>query len=210
MAIKGTFVYSAEDAIELQWTNSTGATVTAGTMVDLGTCFARAVADIASLAVGTVEAGGVFKIAKNTGISFVAGEQVAFDMTNNRCDKVGTANAKVAGIAYQSAASADTTMLVAVNVPRSGQSGSTKIVVSSGQAAANSANGQVTFDTGLGANLRTYQVMVLNSSGVLQTFVTGVAGGYTITDSAGVITISGAGSGVQLDAGWIVHIWYSA
>lgn len=210
MAIKVTLVVQHSESYKLQWTNSTGSTAAGGTLVDLGTCFARVVADILNGAVGTVEIGGVFKIAKNTGISFVAGEQVAFDMTNNRADKVGTANAKVGGLAFQSAASADTTMVVALNSPRSGQSGSTKIVVSSGQAAANSANGQVTFDTGLGANLRTYQVMVLNSSGVQQAFVTGAVGGYTITDSAGVITISGTASGVQLDAGWIVHIWYSA
>ncbi len=202
----------AEDSKPLQWTN-TGAAVAARTLVLLvGGIIGVAQADIAvssvtdTTKIGILHTAGVYEIAKNTGITFVAGEAVFWDSTNSRVDKAGTANAIYLGIAYKSAASADTLMWVDLNARPTLNFAS--ITVTSGQAAANSGDGQVDIVTGLTATPTWISPPLV----IDQATPTGVPNvGYKMDLSvAGTITIKGVSSGIQLDAGDILKIAWIA
>lgn len=171
------------------WTNSTGADVASGALIDLGTGFGVAVTNIANGKVGTVDTGSGVELAKNTGISFVAGEPAFWDAANSRLDKAGVVpGAKCVGVAYESAANAQTVLTVLLN--RQAEPPALRAVVSAGQAGLGGGNGQVDFTVPSWVTLQNVIAQVRSSAGALIT-------NYTVTlPAAGTVRLTGGGSGL--------------
>lgn len=214
MATKVTLHIKPADSKPVIYTN-TGSAIPARTLVLL----AAGIIGVAASDIGASTAtdgsltrvlhtAGVYKIDKATHATtkaFVAGESVWWDQANNRVDKAGTADAVYLGTCYQSAGSTDTYLYVELN--NRPPINFASITVSSGQAAANSNNGQVDIVTGLGVapTWISNPTVIDVSTGVLNT-------GYVmdLTTAAGTITIKGVNAGIQLDAGDILKIAWSA
>lgn len=98
----------------MTWTNGTGSAVAAGDPVLVGTRVGIALGDIASAAAGEVAMDEVWKIAKAAPLVITQGDLVYWDATDENVNKTATDNT-LAGFAFASAASADTTVLVKLN-----------------------------------------------------------------------------------------------
>lgn len=94
-----------------QYTNATGATITAGTVVKIGSVVGVALVDIADGATGSVMTEGVFSLPKATGAGWSVGDTLYWDDTAKKFTKTDTGNT-FAGYAFEAAASGDTTGLV--------------------------------------------------------------------------------------------------
>jgi predicted RecA/RadA family phage recombinase len=210
MSTKVTLKIPASDSKPVKYTNA-GSAIAARTLVLLtsglvGFAQADIAASTAADPTGILHTAGVVEIAKNTHATtkaFSAGESVFWDTANNRVDKAGTADCIYIGTAYKNAGSTDTTMWIELNCkPAMNFVG---LTVSSGQAAANSGDGEVDIVTGLAAAPTYLNVTVIDaSSGVLNT-------GYVVDlATAGTIKIKGVSSGIQLDASDLVKVAWIA
>ncbi len=122
---------------------NTGSLLAAGKLVDLGARFGIVQDDIAATTgVGTLHLHGEFELPANTGAGtdFVVGEAVYYDVTNSRCDKVGTPTAKYVGMCMKAKATTDSTIRVNLNA---GSNSNREVhVVTSGEASANTGKGR--------------------------------------------------------------------
>lgn len=95
------------------YTNGTGSTIAADTVIEFTDMIGVALGDIANGASGEVAVGEVWELAKETGVAFTQGQQLYWDATNNRLDATNT-NIP-AGKAAAAAASAATTAQIKLN-----------------------------------------------------------------------------------------------
>lgn len=107
-------VHQGGPADVMPWTNGTGAAVAAGAVVKAKHTIGIALVDIADGAVGSIAIGGVVSnVAKTTGVVWVQGEKLIWDVSASKFDT--TAATPAAGdvtggaIAWIAAASGDTT-----------------------------------------------------------------------------------------------------
>lgn len=98
----------------IDWTNGTGSAVASKEVVPLTTMIGIAAGDIASTAEGVLHIEEVWELPKEAPLVISVGDQVYWDATNDNIDKTDT-NVP-AGKAVAAAASADTTVLVKINV----------------------------------------------------------------------------------------------
>lgn len=104
-----------QDGNAINWTNDTGAAVTAGTMVKIGSRVGVCAVDIANSASGAVALSGVFNsIPKITTDVVTVGADLYWDNTNKRLTLTATANT-LAGFAYAAAGNGVTTVTVCIN-----------------------------------------------------------------------------------------------
>jgi predicted RecA/RadA family phage recombinase len=94
----------------LEYANSSGSTITAGSVVVIGSLAGVALNDIPDGESGTVMVEGVFKLTKVTGTAFSQGDELFWDSGNTRLNK--TATDKPIGTAHEAAGSSDTTAMV--------------------------------------------------------------------------------------------------
>jgi predicted RecA/RadA family phage recombinase len=71
------------DGDSLQWTNSGGSTVAAGTVVAIGNILGVVQADIEASATGTVAIEGVYTVPKVSGAVIAQGESLVWDVSAN-------------------------------------------------------------------------------------------------------------------------------
>lgn len=104
-----------EDGNVINWTNGTGAAVTAGTMVKVGSRVGVCAVDIANGATGAVALSGVFNSIPKLSTDVVAvGAVLYWDDTNKRLTLTATSNT-LAGFAYAAAGNGVTTVTVCIN-----------------------------------------------------------------------------------------------
>lgn len=104
----------------LDYTNTSGSTIAAGTPVVMGNIIGVALADIANNDTGSVAIEGVFTLPKVTGSAWTIGSKLLWDASAGKFD-VGTAtpatgDVSVCCVAAGAAASAATTGPVLLNV----------------------------------------------------------------------------------------------
>lgn len=211
MTTSGTLRVHRGDGLPMKWTNTGSAIGARALVVMLSGLVGVAQADIAASTAadptGVLLTAGVYEIAKATHATtkaFVAGEAVYWDAANNRVDKAGTSGAVYLGQCYKSAGSTEAVMWVDLNArPKMNFS---NITVSSGQAAANSGDGQADIATGLAVRPSWFDVKVVDASTGLMNV------GYVVdpTTVPGTITVKGISSGLQLDAGDIILLSWVA
>jgi predicted RecA/RadA family phage recombinase len=97
----------------MPYTNATGSTITAGTVIEFAAEIGVALGDIANGETGDLAISEVWTLAKETPLVIAQGDQVYWDAANNRVDKTNT-NIPC-GKAFASAASGDTTVQVLLN-----------------------------------------------------------------------------------------------
>lgn len=187
--------------LNLLWTNGTGSDVAAGAPVFVKGRAYIAFVPIPDTKSGTLLEKGRFKLAKVSGTAFAQGDLLCWDTANARLDlKSAKPEMPTVGRTPFAAASGDTTASVDLNegiAPRFFSA-----VVSSGQAAANSGNGLVSFETGeINPHTRAVVTVLTASTGVTKI-------GFTVTtdgSNTGQLNIAGVAGGVQLDAGDVVN-----
>lgn len=79
-----------QDGDVLDYTNTSGSTITSGTPVVMGNIIGVALADIANNATGAVAIDGVFTLPKVTGSAWTVGSKLLWDASAGKFD-VGTA-----------------------------------------------------------------------------------------------------------------------
>lgn len=100
----------------INWTNSTGSTVLAGTLLDLGANgYGIATADILNTATGAVYTSGRFELPKATGVTFAQGVSVGWDTANTRVQ--AATNGRPVGTLAEAALTNDTVAVVNLNGP---------------------------------------------------------------------------------------------
>jgi predicted RecA/RadA family phage recombinase len=103
----------------LTWTNDTGADVSSGDVVVVGSQIGVAAVDIADGASGTVVMEGVFALPKVSAAVIAQGESVIWDASEGACedDQATPATGDVSGActAWEDAAATTTTVLVKIN-----------------------------------------------------------------------------------------------
>lgn len=109
-----------QDGAVLDYTNSSGSTITSGSVVVMGNIIAVALADIGDDATGPVATEGVFNLPKVTGSAWTIGSELLWDVSAGKFD-VGTAtpatgDVSACCVAGGAAASAATTGPVKLNV----------------------------------------------------------------------------------------------
>ena len=109
-----------QDGAVLDYTNTSGSTIAAGTPVVMDNIIGVALADIANNATGAMAVEGVFTLPKVTGSAWAIGAKLLWDASAAKFD-VGTAmpatgDVSVCCIAAAAAASAATTGAVKLNV----------------------------------------------------------------------------------------------
>lgn len=109
-----------QDGNVLDYTNTSGSTIAAGTPVVIGNIIGVALADIANNATGAMQISGVFTLPKVTGSAWTIGSKLLWDASAGKFD-VGTAtpatgDVSVCCVAAAAAASAATTGAVLLNV----------------------------------------------------------------------------------------------
>lgn len=105
-----------DGAHAINFTNGTGSTIAAGSVVDLGSLgWGVVYSDIADGDTGVAWNRGWFELTKVTGASsgFAQGETVFWDASNSRCDK--TAVSKPLGTAVETVADGATAVVVNLN-----------------------------------------------------------------------------------------------
>ena len=95
------------------YSNSSGSTISAGTVVELPNMIGVALGDIANGATGEIAVCEIWELAKEAPLDIAQGDQVYWDAANNRVDKTNT-NIPC-GKAAAVAASAATTVQVLLN-----------------------------------------------------------------------------------------------
>lgn len=108
----------SQDGQTVTWTNDTGSDVASGQAVVIGGQLGVAIADIADTESGAVAMEGVFSIPKATGTAINQGASVDFDVSVGNADgglTPATGDLTGCGIAWATAASGDTTVLVKLN-----------------------------------------------------------------------------------------------
>lgn len=107
-----------QDAGPIEWTNTTGGTVTSGSVVRIGHTIAIALVTLAAGATGAIDCtpGRVFRVPKVSGAVFVAGEKLIWKAATSNFDDslASTATGDVTGavIAAAPGASGETTAIV--------------------------------------------------------------------------------------------------
>jgi len=92
-----------------------GAAVSAGEVLMVGTLLCVAARDIADGELGTLQTEGAFRIKKETGsVSFALGDPVYWDAADNELNDDNVGNPK-GGIALEAAGTSDATVLVKIN-----------------------------------------------------------------------------------------------
>lgn len=109
-----------QDGDVLDYTNTSGSTITSGTPVVMGNIIGVALADIANNATGAVAIDGVFTLPKVTGSAWTIGSKLLWDVSAGKFD-VGSAtpatgDVSVCCVAAAAAASAATTGAVKLNI----------------------------------------------------------------------------------------------
>ena len=110
-AVTGTF-WQRGDALD--YTNSSGSTIEANTIILYGARIGIAGTEIASGDTGGLIVTGVFEMPKASATAITAGAEVYWDDTNKNITTTSSGNTK-AGFAVAAAASADATVLVKIN-----------------------------------------------------------------------------------------------
>jgi len=130
------------DSLVIDFTNSTGATITAWSLTRFGTMFGINLADIPNGKIGSMHLGGQFKVTKasGSGVTFALGQAVYWDTANKTA--LSTPNGNYLGLAAVAAVNPDTVVAVNINVPQP-----VSMVVATG----NASGGGLLVDTGLGA-----------------------------------------------------------
>jgi hypothetical protein len=166
-----------------------------------------AVADIAASGTGTFITKGRVKVPKEAGSStaIARGARVGYDFANDRCDDAAAVVATgVLGIVTVAAVDADTEVEIELNEDQPPALASVNFTITSTEAALNSNNGQVDFQTGFGAAPAgaVAQVRTVTTGRVKSTFdVTFPTGG-----DLGKVRVAGVAAGTQLDTGDIVDV----
>jgi predicted RecA/RadA family phage recombinase len=105
-----------QDGKTIDYTNGTGSTITAGSIVELQHCLGVAVADIANGATGAVAIEGVFTLPKVSAAVFAVGEKLVYDTSANAFDDSAATPASGdltgAAIAVKAGANLETTCTV--------------------------------------------------------------------------------------------------
>lgn len=96
----------------LDYTNSTEAAILSGDVVIVGSIAGIAVGDIAIDETGCVDTEGVFKLTKDAPLEIAQGDELFWNTTDKEVTKTGTDTPL--GIAFEAAASADTTVNVKI------------------------------------------------------------------------------------------------
>lgn len=103
-----------QPGVVIDYTNSTGSTIAGGTVVVIGARVGVVLKDIAAGATGSLQVKQVFVLDKKSGDTFVQGALAYWDATNKYITSTATSNT-LAGYATVAAASADTSVWVALN-----------------------------------------------------------------------------------------------
>ncbi len=107
-----------QDGQTVDYTNATGTDIASGDPVVIGSQLGVAITDIADTESGAVAMEGVFSIPKATGTAINQGAAVDFDVSVGNADgglTPATGDLTGCGIAWATAASGDTTVLVKLN-----------------------------------------------------------------------------------------------
>lgn len=101
----------------IDWTNATGAAVSAGSVVAVGAILGIALVDIAAGASGSVQITGVFNVPKVSGAVIAAGESLTWDASVAAFDDNAAAPAAgdltgACAVAFQSAGNGATSLNV--------------------------------------------------------------------------------------------------
>jgi predicted RecA/RadA family phage recombinase len=193
-----------ESEESLNWTNSTGSSAPAGTPVRAGLGWGIPTVTIANSTSGIVAVRGEFRLVKGTGVTFAQGDRVTFDGTNT----IAWNNAStrpMLGIVTEAADTNATSVSVLLVPDASPRMFTAEFVITSTEAALNSNNGQVDFDTGFGVAPRAYGVRVLTASTRVEK--TAFTSSLLTSTDAGKIRVQGVAAGTQLDANDIVMVW---
>lgn len=104
------------DGKTLPWTNASGSTKVAGTLVVIGHILGVLVADVANGATGTAEIEGVFSVPKVSAAVFVQGEKLVYDVSAGAFDDSAatpdSGDLTGAAVAFAAGANTETTCLV--------------------------------------------------------------------------------------------------
>jgi len=95
----------------VKFTNSTGSTITSGSVVDLGWTYGVTVNDVLDGNEGLVETRGKFQLPKVAATAFTAGQAVGWDGS----EVVVAGGGRPIGVVVEDAASSDATIMVALN-----------------------------------------------------------------------------------------------
>jgi len=98
------------------YTNSTGATIESGSVVDFGTQIGIASEDIEDGEVGAIDVDGIFELSKNENLVISQGDLVYWNSTDTEIDKTAVGQT-YAGICAESATLTATLVLVEINRP---------------------------------------------------------------------------------------------
>lgn len=187
--------------LKLVWTNGTGANVPIHWPVVIKGRVYVTFVPINDGATGVVLEKGRYLLPKVSGTAFAQGDQLCWDAANSRLD-LKSANPSLPSIGRCPVAALSGDAKAYVDLNEGVGVRFFNATVSSGQAAANSNDGVVSFDTGVvNPHLRCVVEVITASTGVKKT-------GYLIkTDSIinTQLNISGVAAGVQIDAGDIVN-----
>lgn len=185
-----------ENLTELVWTNSGQDAIASGSPVQTRRAWGVAHGNIAAGATGLLLCAGAFTFAKAAGTAVVQGQPLWWDEDNSRVSFTATGTPPL-GTAREAADETATSVVVDLNVMPPPCTGS--ITIDATQAAASSSNGQVIIDTGWGVAPGSVQTS-------LRTVTTGrVKSAYDVLkmsgDDLGKVSVTGVGSGTQLDEG---------
>lgn len=97
----------------MPYTNGTGSAISKGAVIELAAMIGVALGDIANGATGMLAIDEVWTLAKESGVTITAGDQLYWDATNDNVDKTNT-NIPC-GKAYAAAGSTATTVQVLLN-----------------------------------------------------------------------------------------------
>ncbi|UYV13752.1 MAG: DUF2190 family protein [Phycisphaera sp.] len=185
----------------ITWTNTTGSAVTAGTPVLTPAGWGVAHGDIAAGAEGTLYRRGRFEFTKAAGTAVDQGDRLWWDDANDRVSFTPTGTPPLM-TANKAAADADTVVSGDLNFVAS--PAGIRHTVDSTEAAANSNDGQVDIDTGLGVVPTAVTVTVRTASTNI------VKSGYTVLpltgNDAGKVRIGGVAAGTQIDENDIIEL----
>lgn len=102
------------ESARVAFTNSTGATLAAGSVVDLGWAFGVVVNDVTNGAEGLAETQGKFRLPKVDATAMARGDGVGWDGAED--EVVTAASGRPLGVVAEAAASDDTHVMVLLNV----------------------------------------------------------------------------------------------
>lgn len=185
----------------LAWTNSTGGTVSAGTPILTPSGWGVAHGTIANGAEGTLYRRGRFEFAKAAGTAVAQGDRLWWDDGNSRVSFTPTGTPPLI-TASKPAASGD--IVVEGDLNFTAPPAGIRHTVDSDEASANSGDGQVDIDTGLGVVPTAVVATVRTASTSL------VKTGYTLvpltSGDAGKVRIAGVSGGTQIDENDIIEL----